>query len=76
MITRMGLLICDGYGGFRCSSGSHEHFGRKMPYEWISQWCRDNGWKITNTDRWRHTCETCECRRKGLSDDYRERLQA
>lgn len=78
MITRMKTLVCDGFGGTRCSSGAHEHFARSTKYEDISRWCRDNSWKVRRVgpSTYRHTCETCECRRKGLSDDFRDRLHA
>lgn len=78
MITRMKTLICDGTGGLRCSSGSHEHFPRSTDYKAISNWCRTNGWKARRAigGRWTHHCEACECKRMGLPDDFRERLSA
>lgn len=76
MITRMKTLICDGQGGTRCASGSHEHFARSTEYKAISDWCHKNGWKLRRAigGRWTHHCEACEIKRMGLPADYLVRI--
>lgn len=65
------LLFCD---GMFCAS--HEHLG--PGFDNATRWIDRNAWRAHKTDggRWKHYCEACECKRRGLPADYRERLHA
>lgn len=70
--TKDWLLFCD---AVRCVE--REEFPSSTPFHAILRWWKRHGWvarQMPGADRWTHTCESCECRRKGLPDNFRERL--